>query len=290
MGWYKMAITQQQFYSFYAYSVLSGEDLRQNPILLYGIIEHLNYIRDYYLRFLLKAIVGELGYAVIKDSCNHDNWAFTYTADDALGDGIAQEPFFSQYYEPIQLWDIPSWRDKYWNHNYYEDDILGCEDKFKEIYERDIKLKNGIRCFKLKDEYINFIEKIEKLEYPNLLKDSDYNTIKSLFNDLWWDHDFGGNLWANITEWTQRLQKNGPLPQNKYSQNLFNKIQKLIMTIDTIHSLEHNTNKVLTELPGGEHKWMQKALDIVGKEDIKEIARLSKDMSIIKFFKSEKFT
>lgn len=56
MNWYKIAITEKEFYDFYGYSSLSEEDLKQNPVLLYEMIEHLNYIREYYLEYLFEQI------------------------------------------------------------------------------------------------------------------------------------------------------------------------------------------------------------------------------------------
>jgi hypothetical protein len=96
---------------------------------------------------------------------------------------------------------------------------------------------------------------------------------------------YGGKSWGQITKWTKELYDIGKIPQEKYSPGLFNLIYKLVMAIDTIHSLEHNTDSLLIELPEKEKVWMRMALEIVkNSKNFYDVAKLSKDINIIQYF------
>jgi len=205
MHWYKMAISQEDFYKFYAYSGLTEEDLKENPVLLFEMIEHLNYIRNYYLEYLAEEISKELG-------------------------------------------------------NYCMSSIGNIPEEETEFEEFDVFLDNY--------ELMSFSEKLIKAHH--------------YFKDYRWSIPFGGKPWAKITEWTKKLNDIGEIPQQKYSPMLFSKIYKLIMIIDTIHSLEHNTSLVLRDLPEEEHKWLRLALEIArASTSIRDLATLSKDRGLL---------
>jgi hypothetical protein len=189
MNWYKIAITEKDFYDFYGYSVLDLKDIENNPNLLSDMIQHLNYIREYYLKYLSI----EIGYEIYHGLNNI-----------------------------LMLSD---------------EEYLEIQNKIPILYEK----------------FKNFTS----------LTDYDFNIAYSIFKDYDWDSSFGGDAWAEITKWTKKLYEIGEVKFEKSEELLFNKIQKLIMIIDTIHSLEHNTNMVLADLPENENMWMQKALDII---------------------------
>ena len=67
MNWYriafkKQAITQQDFFKFYALSAIPNEVFEKNPVFLFEFIEHLNNIRVYYLNYLLRDLGNELAH------------------------------------------------------------------------------------------------------------------------------------------------------------------------------------------------------------------------------------
>jgi len=68
MNWYKtaltkLAMTHKEFFEFYALQGLSNEALKENPVMLFRLIEIVNEIREYYLKCLLKEIANEMHYA-----------------------------------------------------------------------------------------------------------------------------------------------------------------------------------------------------------------------------------
>jgi len=68
MNWYKtaltkLAMTHKEFFEFYALQGLSNEALKENPVMLFRLIEIVNEIREYYLDYLLKTIAKELRHA-----------------------------------------------------------------------------------------------------------------------------------------------------------------------------------------------------------------------------------
>ena len=64
MQWYKIAITQNEFYDFYALQSLPDNALRDNPTVLFRLIEQVNHIRGYYLDFLVPRISRELYHSI----------------------------------------------------------------------------------------------------------------------------------------------------------------------------------------------------------------------------------
>ena len=64
MNWYKIALTKNEFYDFYALQGLPNETLKERPDMLFTLVEALNNIRAYYLDFLFKEIGDELGHFI----------------------------------------------------------------------------------------------------------------------------------------------------------------------------------------------------------------------------------
>ena len=213
-NWYKIAISQEDFYRLYAYSGLDAEDLKDNPILLYEMIEHLNYIRDYYLKYLIKEIRGELG------------------------------------------------------HWLYKADIVELDDlNYKEVS-------------KFQTEFYSF------LDYFGA---EDLTKAYHYFNNYTWRTAFGGEPWAKITEWTKKLNDIGEIPQEKFNPGLYSQIYKLIMILDTIHSIEHNTSMVLRDLPKGEKKWLYLALEVVkNAKNPYGLINMSKDRNLSNYLNQKR--
>ena len=174
MNWYKIALTEKEFYDFYGYSLLTEENLKDNPVILYDMIDHLNYIRGYYLTYLVSHISSEIYHA--------------------------------------------------------EGKIISKKNSIEEI----LTLKEQEELLKIRTKTRrNF----NNNKYTNL----DFENAEKIFRDYYWYGAYGGEAWGIITEWTKKLYNIGEISQEEFGMNLFNKIQKLIMAIDTIHSLEHNT-------------------------------------------------
>jgi len=170
---------------------MSDEDLRQNPVLLYNMIEHLNYIRSYYLNHLTKEISHELAHA-------------------------AEEIKWDQFPEHSLRMEAM-------------DDISNVVNRF----------------------------------YLWGLNTTDFIKARHYFGDYKWSGFYGGARWEEITEWTQKLWAAGEIPQQRYNEELFVKIADVVFIIDTIHSLQHNRNLILEDLPHGEREWLDVALEIV---------------------------
>ena len=218
INWYKIAISEADFYDFYAISDFSEEDFSNNPKLLMQVIDHLNYIREYYLRYLTKEIADEL-------------------LDGAQG--------------AILWW---SWEDC------ISGDVGEEKKKIADLAEK-IRSFNNIAPRDFKEAMHYFGNEHFKDEYL-------------------WISDYGGPAWRDITKWTQKLYET-QIFYDKSTKRVFDRIYKLIMIIDTIHSLEHNTNNVLVDLPEGEKEWMQKAFEIVKHSEFP--AYFSNKMSKIEF-------
>lgn len=204
-NWYKIALTQEQFYEFYGYSGLSPKDLQENPILLYNMVEHLNYIREYYLNYFVSEIADELGYF-----------------PDAVH-GVS-----SELCEQIEDW-------------------------------------------------------VEDFSYD------DFEQAIPYFRDYLWDNSgIGGPVWAEIAYWADKLWKVGKIPQQPYSHRLMKHISSLVLIVDTIHSLQHNTDIALVDLPEQEFKWLGFALEVV--KHIKtpyQASQLSGNRELIEYMRNQ---
>jgi len=203
MNWYKQALTEKQFYEFYAYSGLTEEDLKNNPVLLFNMIEHLNYIRKYYLNYFLKEIPEELKHARWNARMNEETL-------DTLSELIATFDFHD-----------------------FEEAIL-------------------------------------------------------YFSHYIWEEGMGGAPWAEIAQWVDRLWKIGEISQEVYSIKLMKHILELIFIIDTIHSLQHNTNIALVDLPQQEKIWLRIALEIAKHTETPyQMAQLSKNKELIQHLRTQ---
>ena len=197
MNWYKRAITESEFYDFYGYSSLDFDSLKDNPKLLYDMIDHINYIREYYLQHLIGKIAMEIYHG--------EHHIVALKGEYGMGD----------------------------------DERKIVDEKISKLFERF--MNNSIDSLTIKD----------------------FGEAYNIFNNFEWTDVFGGKLWAEIVRWTQKLWQAGKIELRKYDENLFNNMYRAIMAIDTINSLEHNTNSVLIDLPNQEYVWIKKALDLV---------------------------
>ena len=289
MSWYKLGLKEKEFYQFYGYIALSDQVFTENPVMFFNFVEILNNIRGYYLPYLISNIIEELSYAFIENSSYNSSDGFDDFFYTALLDGEYYN--FEQYFEPISYWTPKSWQDYYskTDHNefYLEDIMNGSKEETEAMFIRDMK-KNPlyIKEFKLKDKYLMFLKKLNNGQYSqNKLSKNDVNMIMELFVELPWNSEYGGPAWADITDWTFKLQEAGPLLQAQYSSFTLKAAQKLAMIIDVIHSLHHNTSIVLGDLPNNEHQWLSHALDEVAyTEDPVDIAKLSKDQELLKIY------
>ena len=193
MNWYKAALTQKEFYEFYAIQGLQNETLKDHPEVWFRLIESINNIRVYYLSFLMKDGASEL-----------DHFAYA-NKDNNIQEG---------------------------------------HDIFNIIDVLSTKLKS---CFDNPDQ-CNWTG-------------TEKQMIMSIFYDYKWSKPYGGKAWGDIFKWMWKLYEAGPIEQIPYNEALLYKVRGLVVAIDTIHSLEHNTGAALRDLPEGEHVWMPYALD-----------------------------
>ena len=285
LNWYKTALKEKEFYGFYGYLALPNKIFEENPIAFFSFIEILNSIRDYYLPYLIRAIQGELKYAYIEDSFGHndgfENICNNY--DNGFGD-------FPEYYELIEdnrlsFEDFMEQKwigEEYWRN--HADNIEDTTDKDAQWAYEEYNNEEGYIIYILRPEYLKIINRICNKDITSFTP-NDFKQTAELFTELPWDGDYGGELWAVITDWTLELHKIGSIEQAPYSFARIKKAQKLAMIIDTIHSLEHNTASVLRDLPNGEHKWLERGLDYVAYvTEPSEVAKESGNRDLIKLY------
>jgi hypothetical protein len=131
--------------------------------------------------------------------------------------------------------------------------------------EKIISGENEYNCTQIKDYLLIFLDKFNgKNMSKNLNIISELNKFlklaKKSFQEIYFNRYYGGKAWAEITKWTIKLLNFKPIT---YKNLNFNNLRELVMTIDIINSLEHNTNFVLTRLPDKERTWLSAALEIV---------------------------
>ena len=269
-NWYKIAITEKQFYEFYGYIALPQEVFKDNPVAFYTFIEILNSIRDYYLPELIKCIQRELLHA-------------SEQSYDGFDYAISKNLFFKypKYYEGFGQLNLQQWIDKHWEEEceYYGvevTDTTHCEEAYEEFY-------GSAQASPLKEVYVNFINDL--IFDIDSLTLKDFKLMRELFTELPWDSSYGGELWALVCDWTWELKAIGEIQQVSYNFSTLQKMQKLAMIIDTIHSLEHNTSNILSNLPNGEYAWLSKALDTVElEEEPRDVAKESGNRELIKLY------
>jgi len=117
------------------------------------------------------------------------------------------------------------------------------------------------------------------------LNSEDKANIIKCFADFHWSRQYGGDLWAKLAEYIITLSDVGVIQYNTDKRNI-NKMREAIMIIDTLNSMEHNTAKVLSDLPDQEKKWIFYALeflknvsnpvvisDLIGDSKVSEVYR-----------------
>lgn len=260
MNWYKTALKQSEFYEFYAYQGLSDETFKDNPVILYEFIEKLKDMRIYYLDHLFDEIADELQHSFTRG---------TMTIKEAR-----DSKFFHVGVEPEVN-----------KKDYY----IGT-DKGLPVYDTwayDMAVQRDT-VITMRDEYKNEIMEIVKKMRAGQIDVGIINRAIYFFDNLPWDPVFGGPSWAEVTKWTGELYQIGPIEQEPYSDWLINRIRKLVMIIDTIHSLRHNTGIALRDLPGLESFWLSKALDLVKNiEDVVGLAYLSRNPKLVEVYKRQ---
>ena len=116
--------------------------------------------------------------------------------------------------------------------------LLGEATNYKsEIYE------NHSNYYKT-----NLVEKLDDEEI--YLKDLSIDQLISLFEDFSWHSHFGGKRWGNIGRVYKELD--GAFKSKNYKE--------LMILIDRVHQLEHNTGSIFIDFPGAEVSWIYDAL------------------------------
>jgi len=244
MNWYKLAqkiqesiqyrgLQPQDLISFYATQSLTDETLREYPNLFYDFIEQINAIREYYLNFLIPRIMRELGHAI--DEC------------EALESGEIDYEIYS-FGEYLGDFNIDT-EDE----DYDEDDIL--EQYMDYMSENNIR-QEGVIAYADETDIIELREKTH-------LSNADFVRVIELFEDLDWSHNYGGESWAQITIWTQKLYHVPPLNVHNNPNTVLLHARNLVYIIDVINSLHHNNALVLGDLPNREGYWFSGILEFV---------------------------
>lgn len=143
--------------------------------------------------------------------------------------------------------------------------------KYTKNYLKDKQLNPLAKTFERKKERFNYSSDLEgsgnsgndyKRSYKAMLKTTDdlrkiVNLCDFLFENSRWNLSYGGSAWSGICKGWHRLE-------NSKSKN------DLIVSIDHVYDLQHNTNTVFNKLQNyyiGGFEWIKRALDF--KRDIK---------------------
>lgn len=144
----------------------------------------------------------------------------------------------------------------------------------------------------------NKVTTLRKKFFSKKLTHSDFSLVKEIFQDkegqtdgsipYAWDPGYGGEAWALVAEWVEKLYFFDYLEQGEFSEGLITSAKRLAFIIDTINSLEHNTNMVLKDLPNKEQVWMADALEVVkNATHPSQLAHLSEDADLQKLYKKD---
>lgn len=122
----------------------------------------------------------------------------------------------------------------------------------------------------------------------DIINNSDLDAAKYWFSVLPWNDIFGGKPWADVVDWTKELRGVGNIAQEEWNPGLMQTVRKLIFILDTIHSISHNTNMLLVDLPEKEKEWLFLALEIVKHSKPVTSAFLSQDKKLMEYYRREK--
>lgn len=236
----------------------SNEDIAraENIDMLVDLAEKMNFAKQYYAKHILQEIADELQY-VIKG---------TYVLDKYyIGQNIYKGELDNPGMEFID--DIYSFDEWYgiWNELHGTSEREQSDPKIRgralDAYWNSIMSSISLKGNTLKD-----IGKIVSELRSGKLSSSIAEKAIYYFTNLPWAKGYGGPVWASIVYWTKKLIDTPPIniellyanPKQAYRQMI-----GLATILDTIHSLEHNTNMVLSDLPEGAGEWMRWVLDLM---------------------------
>jgi len=162
--------------------------------------------------------------------------------------------------------------------------IFGRKALFSQVFQEPEKIS-----------HMKSMEKAKVLSVINAIKSHKItptiiNAAMFYFNNLPWRKVYGGPLWAQITYWAYELYKINiisPIP----AVTLIEETKKMARAIDTIHSLHHNNDFVLDQLPQGEARWLQPVLEIIKRlPDPRVIAQMSGNRALMNVYKREEIS
>jgi len=244
MNWYKTAkdysnlsekgLKPQDVMSFYALQSLSNEGFKEHPDLLYDFVEQLNVIREYYLDFLLPRIARELYHSMDETAeALEYSWDYDY-------DYLSLEDFVVEM----------GWEDK-------------DENRQQDEYLNFLESNNATVCSLPSGTQREISYLATDLEHGKNINVLNFDRIIFFFKDLDWTSGYGGETWAEITEWTKQLYLTPPINIQQNFNLLLPKARELAVLIDTINSVCHNSDLLLRELFGYKGVWFKDLLDIV---------------------------
>lgn len=247
INWYKIAgsdfLTPEDVFIFYAF--MSSPEAFSDRNALISVAEKMNYMRELYIKALLKQIAEELDNVInIADralkverrgisNSEGESWPFiSYREWKDRGQGVPEE---SEY-----IFDT---------YNAYVDYV-------KNTAELSPPVKADI------EELVNRLMK-------GTVSHEDFDKAIDYFLRLPWNTYYGGNTWVNIVRWTERLMKTPPvdidLLYKGEIKRAIEQMRRLGYVLDIINSIEHNTGMIMRDLPDdkGQTNWLTWVLDFV---------------------------
>ena len=253
MNWYKFSqrditmqgLSPEDLFTFYTAGSLDDSTLAENHDVLDNFVIQVNQIRKYYLKFLIRQIADELSHALYTSEAykySGEEFANTFTLEDYI------ESFYSDDVE-----DEEDFEEKM-----SDEDLLESYHNYLSEYS-DVTMDLSLTL----EEHNNIKDFISKVENKVFLTAKDFQNAINIFIDGDWSESYGGHKWAIITEWTQKLYFSPEINLYQSVEIKIKQAKNVAFLLDTINSLEHNSNQVLVDLPHNEGRWMNPILDIV---------------------------
>lgn len=243
----------------------------------------LPYMKNEFTGLILKAVAGELGYVLrsndpyilelmIKEKSSLDSKSFEKFIQDLVN-----------YMEPTDFSDDPYHHRRVSQNKFSDEDIADISSRRDRRTPTDSRqtypTKKAQNFGYQKNPSGNVVLLIAKKHFSNI--DSFMSVAKFLFLNADWSEYYGGKSWANIVDSYFKLK-------SAASKN------QLIMAIDHVYDLQHNTGTIFTKNPNYakkttvidrngnkseklDYNWIKNALDF--KRDLRSIKELLNKVS-----------
>lgn len=263
-NWYRLAknkLRPEDIFSFYSF-LASNENIAEpeNIDLLINLAEQMNYMKRYYTEHILQEVAEELRHAL-----------FPSRSFDV--DYILENIYYGNYDEEGMEFIEPNYTFEEWC-ELYKDLVTSIEEQEEEEgseywstdnYLYEVYSSEMENALSLDEPFYSDIKNLAyEIESGNL-SSSVVRKANYYFTHLPWQYNYGGPVWGHVLMWVKRLIDTPFVDINLLYANpkqAYRQMINLATILDVIHSLEHNTDMVLSRLPMGEGKWMKWLFDL----------------------------